>query len=219
MLEGLWTSELLREAENEFMTMLALGYDMFEAVTAPLCMEATLERETDVEMLDKQVNQLHRDIRRKVFEHLAIAPTKNLFLSLVLLSVVDDSERIGDLCKNIAHVLSLTRLDVGAERRRELADLQQITREAYKRALTCFRKGDAETAAELVRSYADIAKRCRSDIDEVLVKEKEYIKKDAAAFVLLIRLLQRLNAHLKNIASSVVNPYHRIGYKVKDDER
>jgi len=30
-----------------------------------------------------------------------------------------------------------------------------------------------------------------------------------------LRYLKRVSAHLKNVATSVVNPYHRIGYKEK----
>ena len=37
----------------------------------------------------------------------------------------------------------------------------------------------------------------------------------AVALALYIRQLKRINSHLRNIASSIVNPFHRIGYKPK----
>jgi hypothetical protein len=32
---------------------------------------------------------------------------------------------------------------------------------------------------------------------------------------LYLRYLKRVSAHLKNVATSVVNPYHRIGFREK----
>ena len=37
----------------------------------------------------------------------------------------------------------------------------------------------------------------------------------AAALALYFRSLKRINAHLRNVATGVVNPFHRIGYKPK----
>jgi len=33
---------------------------------------------------------------------------------------------------------------------------------------------------------------------------------------LYMRYLKRVSAHLKNVATSVVNPYHRIGFREKE---
>jgi phosphate uptake regulator len=37
----------------------------------------------------------------------------------------------------------------------------------------------------------------------------------AATVALYLRYLKRVSAHLKNVATSVVNPYHRIGFREK----
>ena len=39
---------------------------------------------------------------------------------------------------------------------------------------------------------------------------------DAICLALYIRYLKRICAHLRNIASSIVNPFHRIGYREKN---
>ena len=36
---------------------------------------------------------------------------------------------------------------------------------------------------------------------------------------LYLRYLKRVSAHIKNVATSVVNPYHRIGYREKGVKR
>ena len=37
----------------------------------------------------------------------------------------------------------------------------------------------------------------------------------AVTTALYLRYLKRMSAHLKNVATSVVNPYHRIGFREK----
>ena len=38
---------------------------------------------------------------------------------------------------------------------------------------------------------------------------------EAVTAVLYLRYLKRISAHLKNVATSVVNPYYRIGFREK----
>jgi len=38
---------------------------------------------------------------------------------------------------------------------------------------------------------------------------------DAAALALYIRWLKRINSHLRNITTSIVNPFDRIGFEPK----
>ena len=38
---------------------------------------------------------------------------------------------------------------------------------------------------------------------------------DAACLALYIRYLKRVCAHLRNISTSIVNPFHRIGFREK----
>jgi hypothetical protein len=40
----------------------------------------------------------------------------------------------------------------------------------------------------------------------------------AVTVALYMRYLKRVSAHIKNVATSVVNPYHRIGFREKQDE-
>jgi hypothetical protein len=42
---------------------------------------------------------------------------------------------------------------------------------------------------------------------------------EAVTTALYVRFLKRVSAHLKNIASSVVNPFDRIGFRVKEPNR
>ena len=41
---------------------------------------------------------------------------------------------------------------------------------------------------------------------------------EASAVVLYSRFLKRIGSHSRNIATSIVNPFHRIGYNEKTDK-
>ena len=69
------------------------------------------------------INAYEREVRRKVFTHLAVTGERDLHAGLVLVSVVIDIERIGDYTKNIVE-LALhhpDKLDVRAVRERRRA--------------------------------------------------------------------------------------------------
>jgi hypothetical protein len=57
------------------------------------------------------------------------------------------------------------------------------------------------------------------EIVEALVRKKERGLKpgDSAALALYTRWLKRINSHLRNITTSVVNPFDRIGFEPKED--
>ena len=49
----------------------------------------------------------------------------------------------------------------------------------------------------------------------VAKKSKNLSPGQSAALVLYLRWLKRLHSHLRDINTSVVNPFHRIGFKPK----
>jgi len=46
-----------------------------------------------------------------------------------------------------------------------------------------------------------------------MMAEQDVCGRDAIVLALLLRFLKRVSAHLKNVASSLVNPYQKLGYK------
>ena len=66
--------------------------------------------------------------------------------------------------------------------------------------------------------YAWVNDMC-DDMVQAVVKEKESNIRpgDASALVLYIRWLKRINSHLRNITTSVVNPFDRIGFQPKEE--
>jgi phosphate uptake regulator len=100
--------DFLIKVMEDFRVMLDETESMFEAVCARL-----LNGKDDPELkdriykVDKQVNRIQRDIRKRIVEHLSLQPTVDTNACLLLMSVVKDAERLGDYCKNLYEVTEL----------------------------------------------------------------------------------------------------------------
>ena len=100
--------DFLAQVLEDFKIMLDDTESMFEAVCARLLHDS---KEPDLKeriyAIDKKVNSLQKDIRRRVVEHLSLQPTVNVTACLLLMSVVKDAERLGDYAKNLYQVSEL----------------------------------------------------------------------------------------------------------------
>ena len=200
--------------------MLELGQEMFSLVTDSLVKDTEPEKARNIKQMDKEINKIHREVNRQIFEHLAISPDKNLFPSLVLLTVVKDSERIGDYNKNIAELLEMMPEHLDLEKYSDtFQKLWRETTQMFDEAIRAFKEENEQLAHKVLEEYTHISNICDEIIVQILNEGKSKgIKKDLVFLVLLMRYFKRVNAHLKNIASTVVNPFHRIGYKFKEEE-
>ena len=208
-----WWKEdiLLRQALEESALTLEKTGRMFS-----FAMDVLLEgigEEQRVYDMDREVNALQIDIRKKVLEHLAINPAQDVTASLVLTTIIVDAERIGDFAKNI---VELRRMCIGKlEHVRYIPEIRNIREKLESSILEtreAFIHADAEKAKELMAEYTWIGHKCDSTLE--LVAGDESLKvREAVVYVLLFRYLKRISAHLRNIFSSVVNPFHRLGYK------
>ena len=209
-------NSLLLSAEKEFDDMLHLGAQMFDMAIAPVLKDRAPVQAMDFHDMDKSMNKRHRQVRRMLFEHLSFSGGNDLFASLVLLSVVDDSERIGDLTKNTAELQTALSSELHVEAFVSvMQDIAKLTKQTFSQTLDAFKNQDETLAEKIVTEYKATSNQCDGVVNSLLSLRDDEVQRDHVALALLIRYLKRINAHLKNIASSVVNPYHRIGYKVK----
>ena len=90
---------------QEFKEMLDNAQSMYAQVCQSLIHgDANDNLKENIYSLDARINDLERDIRKKVVEHLVLQPTVDVSTCLVLMSVVKDAERLGDYCKNLYEV-------------------------------------------------------------------------------------------------------------------
>lgn len=200
------------------------SFDML-AITMAMCMEAKVslrqrkDSEIDLSMKDKdkEVNKYEREVRRMVFNHLAVQGTADLPSGLALISIIIDIERLGDYAKNMLELaLDHPGKLHGWKFEEEFVRIETAVEDSFVQTIKCFEEGDTDLALKLLDQYAWINDIC-DEIVKTIVKEKDsnIPPGDAAALVLYVRWLKRINSHLRNITTSVVNPFDRIGFQPK----
>jgi phosphate transport system protein len=200
------------------------SFDML-AITMAMCMEAKVDlrqredSEIDLSMKDKdkEVNKYEREVRRMVFNHLAVQGTADLPSGLALISIIIDIERLGDYAKNMLELaLDHPGKLHGGKFEEELVRIEIAVEDNFVQTKKCFERGNADLALELLDKYAWVNDIC-DEIVKAVVKEKDSNIRpgNASALVLYVRWLKRINSHLRNITTSVVNPFDRIGFQPK----
>lgn len=214
----LWSKEtLLDKAFKRTCKMLVSDLEMFEAAKYTLRQTNSSKMSIDVYQRDKKINKYEREVRRNVITHLAVAGKRDIAAGLSLVSIVIDVERIGDYTKNIADLAREhpKRLLAGTHED-TLCWLEETITERFTALDQVLLESDRNLAREIMGSHTEINEKC----DKITMKMVKYTGDDlpcqsAVALALYARYLKRISSHLTNIASSVVNPFPRIGYREK----
>lgn len=198
--------DFLTEVLEEFKEMLNdTGY-MFQSVCESLIRGKTKPGLKDkIYDVDKKVNCLEKEIRKRIVEHLSIQPSMDVPVSLVLMSVVKDAERIGDYCKNLFEVIGFLEKPLDKDVFESLFDkIDEKILDEFKKTQKAFIESDEKAAKEILRLEREIAQAC-DEIVRKLVKSA-FSTNEAVCFTLLARYFKRIAAHLANIGSSVILP-------------
>ncbi len=215
--EDLYTQAL----ENSYQ-MLDMDLAMYEASVESLRRSDTSEIGIDIYKMDKQINAYEREVRKKVMTHLAVTGSADLVSGLVLVSVVIDIERIGDYTKNIFDlaVNHPPRLVAGSVEV-ELSRIEtNVTRE-FKAMITAFKQSDEQLARKIMAEYKEEVSAACDNITHSIVNGEiqDLGTSEGATVALYARYLKRIAAHSRNVITSVVNPFDRIGYPYKEARR
>jgi len=214
----LFSSEsLLDEAFNTTLLMLDFDHRMYRASVTSLRETDDALSDIDVKKTDVKVNKYEREVRRMVLTHLSVSGTQHLVPGLVLVSIVIDVERIGDYTKNISdlagHHASI--LDAG-EYEEKLTRIERDVGANFEKTLTVLKSHDKKQAREVMSSEQTLGKASDWIVYETITNRNLSLPAgDAVSLALYARYLKRINAHLTNIASAVVNPFPRIGFSDK----
>jgi len=198
--------DFLTEVLKEFKEMLADTKNMFESVFSSLIEGKVTDELTEkIYKVDKKVNLLEKDIRKRIVEHLSFQPAVDVPVSLVLMSVVKDAERIGDYCKNILGVTDLLNNPLDRGIYSELfGNIDKKIIEEFEKTHKAFIESDEKVAKEILDLERCIVKKC----DEIVknLAKGEFATNEAVCLALLARYFKRIAAHLANIGSSVILP-------------
>lgn len=224
MLENLFNvfrkDSLFTQAIEECHTMLDLDWTMYEASVKSLRHSDTGDIALDVAAADKRINAYERDVRKKVMTHLAVSGTTDLPSGLVLVTVVIDIERIGDYTKNIYELARShpRRLHAGSLESR-LQEAETGVTQLFRDMIPTFKQHDEAVARRIMTGYKEgLSAACESITRDVVSGQiSDLPSADAASVALYARYLKRIASHSRNIVTSIVNPFHRIGYREKPD--
>jgi phosphate transport system protein len=213
LIDALRQRPLLGQMWSEMDEMMRNAVDMYRPIAGVLAgreqlTEATRDRIYDT---DRRINHIQRQIRKQLVEHLVASPGSDVPISLVLMSITKDAERLGDYCKNLLEVAEAMKSPLGRGQYGErvtqlLADVEAL----FGPTATATVKSDKVMAESAVESGRKLAARCNVLIDDLL--ESELPAREAVLLALTARYLKRIALHLTNVASSVVMPLHRLDY-------
>ncbi len=208
----------LQQAFDRSHEMLKEDREMFEAAIHSLREQDDARLDVDIYAKDQQINAYQREVRRKVFTHLTLASGRDLHAGLALISVVIDIERIGDYTKNIVE-LALNhpaRLKCGPFEE-NIRRIETTVKTMFGLLLEALPGNDEAKAREVMSEHWWIARRTDEIVDTIIQKDDPGLPgREAATTALYARYLKRTSAHLMDIASSIVNPFDRIGFRGDD---
>lgn len=205
------THQLMVTVEKQVRKMFGISEELFTASG-----RALLQGEApgfDLFERDREINLLVVDCRKKIVSHLSISNPENIGGELVLLKVCTDLERVGDYCKNV-HELSelLPKLLPAGDYQDKLAALFPLIQGFFSRAERALFDGAEEDAMEVIDTHKRISKDCEQILTD-LMNDTEIYAHAAIGLALSARYFKRISSHLKNVASTAVNPFPHIGYK------
>ncbi len=212
-IEALRRRPLLDQMLSEMNEMLGQAVHMFHPIAEVLAGRQKLSDATHdmVYSTDRGINHIQRKIRKQLVEHLVVTTGADVPISLVLMSVSKDAERVGDMCKNMLEVAEARGGSLPEGPYRERFDrLLEETEGLFEPTAAAFRESDRDLGEEAVEKGRALAREFDGVIDDLLTADVP--TRDAVLMALLARYLKRLCLHLANIATSVVMPLHRLDY-------
>ncbi|MBN3041017.1 MAG: hypothetical protein JW867_07800 [Candidatus Omnitrophica bacterium] len=204
--------DFLNQVLEEFKNMLDDCQIMFNTVCAKLIDNVEEEGLRDkIYSIDRKVNSLQRDIRKRIVGHLSIQPSVDVATCLLLMSVVKDAERLGDYAKNIFEISKLTKTPFDkAKYNQFFNNIEQEISELFTDTIKAFMESDEEEAAKTWALKREISNRCNAI--PFKVAQSSLSVDEAVSFALLARYFKRIASHLTNIATSVILPITDLDY-------
>ena len=209
------SDSLYEQALGECHEMLKIDLSMFKASINSLRKSDSSDIDIDIYEMDKKINEFERDVRRKVMTHLAIGSKEDIGSGLVLVSVVIDIERIGDYTKNIYDLaVNHPKKLYGGSVEDRLIEIEKISFRLFAESIETFKKQDIKKASDLMGDYKkNISSQSDSITNDIITEKIDDLETGTASAVgLYARYLKRISAHSRNLISSIVNPFERIGY-------
>ena len=204
--------DFLVQVLEDFKAMLDDSESMFQSVCGRLLdNEDQPDLKEKIYKIDKTVNVLQKDIRKRIVEHLALQPSVDTTACLLLMSVVKDAERLGDYAKNLLQIVDFLEKPIDRALFTEYFNgVDKELLELFKNTKRAFIETDLDMASSTWGCHQKIAKGCDEIVEKVA--HSSLTVNEAVCFALIARYFKRINSHLTNIATSVVLPLSDLDY-------
>lgn len=198
------SAPLIERSTERLASMLETSATMFDAATS--CLLDNQDLTLDLKALDDTVNDGEREIRRLVLEHMAVNPSDDLSHGLLLLSVVQDAERCGDLAKSIAKSAGLSDAPRTGRHVDRLRTLRDHIAAQYPRTIAAVRQDDAESARSVMAAHDEVKADVASFLQD-LASADDLSLNQGVVLTLGAQYIGRVSSHLSNVVSTVAMPF------------
>jgi len=210
ILQAYRTYGVMVEAEEKIREMFKLAKKVFSASSLALLEQRDVE--FDLYARDREINELMVDIRKKIVEHLSISASHNVGGELVLIKVTTDIERVGDYSKNLLDLAKLLPEPLtGSNYYEKLKGMFPKVDSFFDKAEKALFDGSETDANDVIEGHLEI-NQISEDILASLMQDPKLSSREAVAYALTARYFKRISSHLKNVASTAVNPFSHIGF-------
>ena len=214
----IWKSDsLLSQAWEDSISMLNLSHAVFLKSLDSFNSNDSKEEVRALKREDKKINDFQMTVRRKVLTHFSLeTDSRQVPNGLILVDMVVDIERIGDYCKNISDLTIMNKEVINyGDLSDDLTSMELEVKSRFSSTVQVIENQDEDLARSLIENYKQTVSSVSDKIVENIIRGDAQLEShtQSASLVLYSRYLKRIGAHLKNITSTVVNTYDRIGYE------
>ena len=214
----IWKSDsLLSQAWEDSISMLNLSHAVFLKSLDSFNSNDSKEEVRALKREDKKINDFQMTVRRKVLTHFSLEiNSRQVPNGLILVDMVVDIERIGDYCKNISDLTIMNKEVINyGDLSDDLTSMELEVKSRFSSTVQVIENQDEDLARSLIENYKQTVSSVSDKIVESIIRGDVQFESHShsASLVLYSRYLKRIGAHLKNITSTVVNTYDRIGYE------
>ena len=204
----------LERMRTEFGQMLDSGRHVFDTAANALLGGTDLDViRKDLFETDKRINKAERQIRSEIVVHASVHGAAEFPPCLVLMSIVKDAERVGDYGKDIFALAEIAPQRPDGEHLDSLAQLKDRISRLMAAVRETFDSNDKDRATDLIVEAKQIEDLCIEQINSLISSPGDNIM--APSYVLMYRYFKRATAHMGNVASSLVQPVHKIDFTSK----